>query len=444
MIKKTALTMALVASLCLLAVAPLNPASAADAKTNPTVTVRLWDNAVASAYQTSFAQLYKKTGIRVKTEVIPWANYWTQLHTDLASKTASDIFWVNAGNFKLYDRAGLLTPITKANFGSQWNNWDASVVKQYTDHGTLWGVPQLSDPGIGLYYNKQLLDQAGITVAQVNKLQWNPTATTDSLRSVTQKLTRDSAGHTAADTSFDASKVASYGFNAAFDLNAIVLNFLGSNGAAWQKGDNFAFDSAKGRQTFQYLVDLINKRKVSPPALETNPPAGGDLSRDLFIQGKMALFESGAYNLANVLQGANFTWGIARIPAGPAGAISVTNGIVAAANKHAKNQAATQKVLQWLGGEGAKYIGAKGAALTAVKNARTPFFNFWKAQSIDISPMISVLNNGYVQAPSGANYGAAETAYLPFFESMFAGQLAVNTGITQAQQAANSAMKGTN
>lgn len=58
--------------------------------------------------------------------------------------------------------------------------------------------------------------------------------------------------------------------------------------------------------------------------------------------------------------------------------------------------------------------------------------------------MIQVLDNGYVQAPSGANYAAAETAYLPYFESMFAGQLSVPSGLAQAQQAANTAMKGTN
>ena len=117
---------------------------------------------------------------------------------------------------------------------------------------------------------------------------------------------------------------------------------MGSNGAAWQAGDKFVFDSAKGVQTFQYLSDLINKHRVSPPATDTNPPAGGDLSRDLLIQGKLALFESGAYNLANV----QTNWGIATIPSGPAGAISVTNGIVAADSAKSPYQAAQQKVWQ--------------------------------------------------------------------------------------------------
>ncbi|MEY4039865.1 MAG: hypothetical protein RLZZ52_733, partial [Actinomycetota bacterium] len=316
------------------------------------------------------------------------------------------------------------------------------VIEQYTSEGTLWGVPQLSDPGIGLLYNKDLLAQYGVTEEQIQNLSWDPAASTDSLRQVTQQLTRDSAGLSAADAGFDPQRVETYGFNAAFDLNAIVLNFLGSNGAAWQDGEKFVFDSAPGRQTFQYLTDLINVSHVSPPAADTNPPAGGDLSRDLFIQGKMALFETGAYNLANVQEGATFDWGIARIPAGPAGAVSVTNGIIAAGSTTAQNTDAQMTVLKWLGGKGAKYIGETGAALTAVVSERATFFDYWSAQKIDVAPMIDVLSNGFIQAPRGAQYGEAEAAYLPFFTDIFIGSVSVTDGVPAAQQAANAAMAG--
>lgn len=405
-----------------------------------TVTVRLWDQNVADAYEKSFDQLYKETGIKAETVVIPWADYWTQLRTDLATGTADDIFWTNAGNYAEYAENGMLKPITQEQFGEEWSNWDPAVIEQYTTDDTLWGVPQLSDPGIGLLYNKDLLSRYGVTEEQIENLSWDPAATTDSFREVTQQLTRDSAGLSAAEPGFDPTRVETYGFNAAFDLNAIVLNFLGSNGAAWQDGEEFVFDSAAGRQTFQYLTDLINVNHVSPPASDTNPPAGGDLSRDLFIQGKMALFETGAYNLANVHDAAQFDWGIARIPQGPAGAISVTNGIIAAGSTTAKNPEAQLAVLSWLGGAGARYIGETGAALTAVLSERVSYFDYWKAQNIDVSPMIEVLSNGYIQAPRGAKYGQAQAAYLPYLSDVFTGALSVNEGVPAAQQAANAAM----
>lgn len=406
------------------------------------ITVRLWDENVAKAYDQSFEELYKETGIRAETVVVPWAQYWTQIRADLSTQNADDVFWLNAGNFESYAAEGLLKPITEQEFPDQWQQWDTSVIDQYTAEGTLWGVPQLSDPGIGLLYNKDLLDKYGVTVSEVESLAWDPAQPTDSLRSVTQKLTVDSNGNTPASEDFDPARTQIYGFNAACDLNAIVLNFLGSNGAAWQEGDTFVFDTPPALQTFEYLTQVINTNHVAPPAADTNPPAGENVSRDLFLQGKMALFETGAYNLANVHNGAQFEWGIATIPRGPAGAISVTNGIIAAANATSQHPEEQLKVLQWLGGKGAAYIGAEGSALTAVKSERSSYFDYWKSQGIDVTPMISVLDNGYVQAPRGARYAQAQEAYLPILNDVFLTNISVNEGIPAAVAAANAAMKG--
>ena len=46
----------------------------------------------------------------------------------------------------------------------------------------------------------------------------------------------------------------------------------------------------------------------------------------------MALFQSGTYNLAAIADQAPFRWGVAMLPAGPKGRVSVTNGIAAAGN----------------------------------------------------------------------------------------------------------------
>lgn len=411
-------------------------------ESQPVVTVRLWDQNVAEAYDLSFTELFEKTGIRATTEVIPWADYWSQLKLDLATNTAADIFWVNAGNFIEYSNQGLLREIHPADFRAEWEGWEPSVVSQYTHNGKLWGIPQLSDPGIGLLYNKEILDRYGVTIDQVRDLEWDPNSDNDSFRTITQLLTRDSAGRSANEKGFDKFRVETYGFNAAFDLNAVVLNFLGSNEASWQKDEEFKFDSKEGREAIGYLVDLINKYHVSPPALETNPPTGSNLNRDLFIQGRMALFETGAYNLANVSTGADFEWGVVQIPRGPAGAVSVTNGIVAAASAKSKNIDAQNTVLKWLAEEGTSYFGKSGAALSAVSSARLSYFEYWRSQEIDISPMIAVLKNGYIQAPRGARYGEAEAAYLPYFTDIFNGNGDINANLADAESKANEAMVG--
>jgi multiple sugar transport system substrate-binding protein len=405
-----------------------------------TVTLRLWDDQVQKAYQSSFAEFEKKNpDIDVKTVLVPWADYFTKLRTDVASGNADDVFWVNAGNFEDYASNGDLVDVTKEFGAAAQKQWQPSVVKQYTAHGSLWGIPQLADPGIGLFYNSDLLAKAGVTPESLAGLHWSPDRSSDTLLPVLQKLTLDSSGRNASDPAFDPQHVVQYGYNAANDLNAIYINYLGSNGSALQKGDRFVFDTPRGAEAFQYVVDLIDKYHVAPSAADTN--TNGDFSRDQFTQGRLALFQTGSYNLANVQQGASFRWGVAPLPAGPSGAVSVTNGVIAAGNAHSRHPDAMKKVLAWLGSaEGSKAIGADGSASPAVVAAQQQFVAYWKSKNVDVSPLYDVLKNGSVQGPQGANWAKAQDAFGPVFEEMFLGRLPVPEALQRAQDAANAAM----
>ena len=48
------------------------------------------------------------------------------------------------------------------------------MVAQFTRNGVLWGVPQLTDAGIALYYNADLLAADGVDPAELNTLRWDP------------------------------------------------------------------------------------------------------------------------------------------------------------------------------------------------------------------------------------------------------------------------------
>jgi multiple sugar transport system substrate-binding protein len=414
------------------------PATNSAAQT--TVTVRIWDDQVAKAYQESFTA-FEKTNpdIKVKLSVIPWADYWEKLRTDVAGKSIDDIFWVDGGNYPAYADAGALLNIDKTLGTDASAKWAPSVVRQYTRDGVLWGVPQLADPGIAVYYNADLLKAAGLTPADLAGLRWDPNGTKDTLLPVLKKLTRDSAGNTADSAAFDGTKLAQYGYNSAYDVQAILLNYLPSNGAEFQHGEKYAFASPKGIEAFQYMVDLINKFHVSPSAADTN--TNGDFSRDQFIQGKMALFQSGVYNLANVSGGADFHWGVAPLPAGPAGAISGVDGIVAAGSTSSTHPAQVKRVLAWLGSaKGSSYIGANGSASPAVLAAQKDYSDYWARKNVDISAFYDVLANGTAPSPKGAGWPAADNAMRPLLQEVFLGRTPVAEGVRAAQDAANAAV----
>ena len=396
------------------------------------VTVRLWDEQVAAAYRESFAEFSRaRPDIEVRTTLVSYASYFDTLRTDVAGGGADDIFWINNSHFAEYADNGRLMPIPAS------ADWEPTVVGQFTRGGTLWGVPQLTDAGIALYYNADLLDAAGITPQMLAEARWNPDPATDTLRALLARLTIDASGKTAATAGFDPRRIRQWGYNAANDLQGINLNYIGSAGGVFSEGDRFAFDNPQAAAALGYVVDLINTDHVAPPASDTND--NGDFSRNQFLSGRMAVFQSGTYNLAQVAGQARFRWGVTMLPTGPAGRVSVTNGIVAAGNPATGHPEAVRAVLDWLGGRGNAYLGRSGAAIPAVLSAQRVYFDYWRAKGVDVTAFFAVLDGPRIAAPGGVGFAAGFAAIKPFFDEMFLGRRPVAETLAAAQRAANTA-----
>ncbi|WP_445165906.1 ABC transporter substrate-binding protein [Mycolicibacterium sp. Dal123E01] len=381
------------------------------------ITVRLWDPAVAAAYAQSFAEFSRThPDIEVRTDVVAYASYFDTLRTDVAGGGADDIFWINNANFTEYADNKRLMPIEPS------PDWDPSVIHQFTRNGQLWGVPQLTDAGIALYYNADLLAADGVDPTELDTVRWDPDPGVDTLRPLLKRLTHGRQ----------------WGYNAANDLQAIYLNYIGSAGGVFSDGDRFAFDNAQAITAFAYVIGLINTDQVAPPASDTND--NGDFSRNQFLSGRMALFQSGTYNLAQVAENATFRWGVAMLPAGPAGRVSVTNGIVAAGNPASSHPEAVREVLAWLGSaRGNSYVGRQGAAIPAVLPAQRVYYDYWSAKGVDVKPFFTVLDGPRIAAPGGAGFAAGYQAIKPYFDEMFLGRTPVPEALAAAQSAANTA-----
>jgi multiple sugar transport system substrate-binding protein len=389
------------------------------------VTVRLWDQQVAAAYRRSFDEFTRRhPAIEVHVDVVAYPTYFDALRTDVAGGSADDIFWISNAYLAPYADSGRLVDITNAMGPQAAARWEPSVVSQFTRRGTLWGVPQLTDAGIALYYNADLLSAAGVDPATLNTLRWSPDDAVDTLRPLLARLAGD--------------RTRQWAYNAANDMQGIYLNYVGSAGGVFADGDRFAFDNPQAAEAFRYLVRLINVDRVSPPASDTND--NGDFSRNMFLQGRMALFQSGTYNLAQVEANAAFRWGVALLPAGPVGRVSVTNGIVAAGNSASLHPEAVREVLEWMGSaDGNAYLGDGGAAVPAVLAAQRTYFDYWAGKHVDIAPFFDVLRGPRIPAPGGAGFAAGFDALKPYFDEMFLGRMDVGQALARAQAAANAA-----
>ena len=389
------------------------------------VTVRLWDQQVAAAYRRSFDEFPRRhPAIEVRVNVVAYASYFDALRADVAGGSADDIFWISNAYFAPYADSRRLVDITNTMGPQAVARWEPSVVDQFTRRGTLWGVPQLTDAGIALYYNADLLSAAGVDPATLNTLRWSPDDAVDTLRPLLARVAGD--------------RTRQWAYNAANDLQGIYLNYVGSAGGVFADGDRFAFDNPQAAEAFRYLVRLINVDRVSPPASDTND--NGDFSRNMFLQGRMALFQSGTYNLAQVESNAGFRWGVALLPAGPVGRVSVTNGIAAAGNSASPHPEAVRDVLEWMGSaDGNAYLGASGAAVPAVLAAQRTYLDYWAGKRVDVTPFFDVLRGPRIPAPGGAGFAAGFDALKPYFDEMFLGRLDVGQALARAQAAANAA-----
>ncbi|MFR9802925.1 ABC transporter substrate-binding protein [Pseudonocardia sp. RS010] len=402
-----------------------------------TVTVRLWDDQVAKAYGTSFAEFERQhPDIRVDLDVVPYTDYFVSLTTQLASGTADDVFWLNSAWFASLADAGALVDVDRVLPGRR-RAWVPAAVEQYTRNGALWGVPALTDGRIVTYYNRRMLAEAGVDPAA---LTWHTDPAEDTFLPAMRKLTVDVHGRTADEPGFDPDRVARYGFNAGRDLQAVYYEFVGSNGGRFQKPDGtFAFAEPRSVQAFRYLVDLINTHHVAPDADDTN--VNSDYGRDAFLDQRLAVFQSGTYNLRNVADGAAFEWGVAPMVAGPAGRVSVVNSVIAAGNARSPHPEAVARVLDWIGSEpGADPVGGRGAALPAVIGSQQKFFDYWRERGVETGYFGSLGGTATIEPPLGPKFGTGLRAFDPILGEVFAGRLPVGPGLQQAQDAANAAV----
>jgi multiple sugar transport system substrate-binding protein len=101
-----------------------------------------------------------------------------------------------------------------------------------------------------------------------------------------------------------------------------------------------------------------------------------------------------------------------------------------------------RQVLAWMGSkEGNQYVGRRGSAIPAVREAQRVYFDYWAAKNVDVKPFFTVLNGPRIDAPGGAGFAAGNQVLKPYFDEMFLGRSDVQTTLREAQKAANAAAR---
>ncbi|MFN8523616.1 MAG: extracellular solute-binding protein [Chloroflexota bacterium] len=227
-------------------------------------------------------QFTQQTGIKVKLETFPTAEYFTKVQTLIAGGNVGDVLWtVNYRGTFAWANSKVIRPlddlVQKENFDTK--QYYPAAYEAGFFQGKLYGMPFKIHPGpVALYYNVQAAEAGGVKMPEKQVASW------DDLIKLATPLTKSAGG-----------RVEQYGFH---------IGLTPDNSAdTWQRtnmyirnfgGEMYSEDGKKSlmaekpvKDAIRFMADLMFKHKVAATLKE-----GTSQSDDLFIAGRTALYQA--------------------------------------------------------------------------------------------------------------------------------------------------------
>ncbi|MFG2867362.1 extracellular solute-binding protein [Streptomyces sp. NPDC048338] len=305
----------------------------------------------------------KQTGIKVKLEVVPWADLLNRILTAATSGQGPDV--LNIGNTwsASLQSTGALLPWDTKNFEAIGGK-DRFVESALGSTGAQTQDPAavpLYSMAYALYYNKKMFKDAGIE---------KPPATWDELIATGRKLTKDGKA-----------AIGVEGSNLSNNIHQVFVlgkqhgaDFFTSDGKA-----DFTSDSAVA--AVKQYVDLMATHKIVAPG---NAEYAQNQSLSDFAKDKTAMVLWQTASATFKAQGMNDDeWGVAPapVPSGTPGAGKQTNSMVAGINmavfKNTRNLDGAMKFVKFMtSDEEQKTLNKAYGSIPPVKTAQQdPAFN---------------------------------------------------------------------
>lgn len=241
----------------------------------------------------------QQTKIHVVFTSLQWTPLFTKFLTEMKGGNPPEVLVMHPFELGQFVEMGVLDSKPVASVGMDEANYSGFAWGGTKYKGEQYAVP-LDVHMHGLYYNKELLEKAGISEAP---------KTGEELIAAAQKLTVDNNGKHAGEDGFDENNVVQYGLG--FSMNHHVfyqiyalLNQQGNNPFTEDMA-SVDLDEEKTAKAIAFLQDLVFKYKVVPKG-EKSPV-------DDFMGGKVAMFIDGPWQMPK-LESSNIQWASAPYP----------------------------------------------------------------------------------------------------------------------------------
>lgn len=238
-----------------------------------------------SVYERKLNECGQQAGVTIEREAVPGPQLIQRVLQQASSRTLPDVLMLDNPDLQQIAATGALAPIS--DFGLSADGYQEGVVSANTFEGQVYGLQPVTN-SIGLFYNVDILAQAGIT----------PPKTWDELKAAAAALTEGSR----------------YGiaFSAVADYEGAwqFLPFMWTNG-----GDETNIASPETAEALQLWVDLVNSGSASPSVVNW---AQSDV-RDQFSAGNAAMMVNGPWQFPALDQVQGLNYEVVPIPVPQAG-----------------------------------------------------------------------------------------------------------------------------
>jgi multiple sugar transport system substrate-binding protein len=227
----------------------------------------------------------RQAGVTIEREVVPGDSLIPKVLQQASSRTLPDVLMLDNPDLQQIASTGALAPIS--DFGLSAEGYAEGVVSASTFEGQVYGLQPIAN-SIGLFYNVDMLAEAGIT----------PPTTWEELKAAAAALTRGERYGVA--------------FSAVADYEGAwqFLPFMWSNG-----GDETNIASPEVADALQQWVDLVNSGSASRSVLNWRQ---ADV-KDQFAAGNAAMMVNGPWQFPSLDEVEGLDYAVAPIPVPQAG-----------------------------------------------------------------------------------------------------------------------------
>ncbi len=369
-----------------------------------------WTGDGATQIQT-MVDAFNKSQSDIQVNYVPTQDIVTKFLTAATSGSAPDLLIWDRFRTALYAPKGVLMPIDDLMAASKISSADfySEALRELTYGGKLYGLPMTVDTR-ALYYNKTMLDAAGI----------KPPTTWDELEQAAIKLTVRKDGKL---------QVAGVSLQ---DVGLFNMWLQQAGGKmVTDDGSKTAFNSPEGLSVLAYWDKLINQDKVYEIGFEQ----GLGQDQDAFVTGKVAMQFNGPWMLSTYKKyGKDLTFGVVPSPAGPKGNKGGVMGgfglAIPTATTHSKE--AWAFMTWWLAQPANSVLWAK-TSLSIPGNLKAIADPFFQSDPY-LKPFTDALKDAKIRPPFAGYPSMEGDALIPNLQLFVQGKQSAADTLKKAQQ----------